>query len=118
MLHKNLVDSKKVPLLPLPIKLGSMKQFVNALLKHGECFQYLCNLSETKLKEDVWFQQIVYMYMYSNDQKNINRKNKTNPSFIFLLIDNGIDEEHDANLMLVNKLATILVVHVRSKWVY
>lgn len=36
-----LVDAKKVLIPPLHIKLGLMKQFVKALNKNGQCFQYL-----------------------------------------------------------------------------
>ncbi|GFT10950.1 hypothetical protein TNCV_1945141 [Trichonephila clavipes] len=35
------VDRKKVLLLPLPIWLGVMKQFVKAIPKDGGCFKYL-----------------------------------------------------------------------------
>lgn len=58
ILHKTLVDPKKILLPPLHIKLGLMKQFVKALPEDGECFKYLCekfpHLSEAKLKEGVF----------------------------------------------------------------
>jgi hypothetical protein len=50
-----LVDSGKVLLPSLYIKLGLMKPFAKALSKEGECFKYLGNkypgLSEAKIKE-------------------------------------------------------------------
>ena len=53
----NLVESNNV-LLPLHIKLGLMKQFVKALPKDGQCFQYLCakfpHLSAAKKKEGIF----------------------------------------------------------------
>ncbi|GBM81085.1 hypothetical protein AVEN_126209-1 [Araneus ventricosus] len=56
--RENLLDAKKVLLLPLHIKLGLMKQCVKALPKEDECFKYLCDqfpgLSEAKLKEGVF----------------------------------------------------------------
>lgn len=58
ILRKNLVDSKKILLPPLHIKLGLMKQFVKALNKEGDCFKYLCqkfsSLSDAKLKEGIF----------------------------------------------------------------
>jgi hypothetical protein len=57
-LRKSLVDSKKILLPPLHIKLGTMKQFVKSLPKTGNYFKYLCkrfpHLSEAKLKEGVF----------------------------------------------------------------
>jgi hypothetical protein len=53
----SLIDPKKVPLPPLHIKLGLMKQFVKALPKEGECFKYVCKfpgLSDAKLKEGIF----------------------------------------------------------------
>ena len=56
--HNALVDSKRVLLPPLHIKLGLMKQFVKAIDKNGECFKYICSkfpkLSDAKLKEGVF----------------------------------------------------------------
>lgn len=56
--RKSIVDPKKILLPLLHIKLGLMKQFVKALPKEGECFQYLCaqfpGLSDAKLKEGVF----------------------------------------------------------------
>jgi len=43
ILRSNLVDPKNILLTPLHIKLGLMKQFVKALNKNGNCFQYICN---------------------------------------------------------------------------
>ena len=39
----NFVESSNILLPPLHIKLGLMKQFVKALPKDGQCFQYLCD---------------------------------------------------------------------------
>ena len=56
--RKSLVDSKKVLLLPLHIKLGLMKQFLKALSKEGETFKCFCGeflgLSKAKLKEGIF----------------------------------------------------------------
>jgi len=41
IINKPLVEPSKVLLPPLHIKLGLMKQFVKALNKEGECFEYL-----------------------------------------------------------------------------
>ena len=41
ILHKSLVDRKKIIFLPLHIKLGLMKQFVKALPTDGDCFKYI-----------------------------------------------------------------------------
>jgi hypothetical protein len=58
ILHKSLVDPKKILLPFLHIKLGIMKKFVEALPKIGNCFKYLCKrfppLSEAKLKEGIF----------------------------------------------------------------
>jgi hypothetical protein len=58
ILHKSLVDPKKILLPTLHIKLGIMKQFVKALPKTGNYFKYLCKklpqLLEAKLKEGVF----------------------------------------------------------------
>lgn len=40
--HKTLVDSKKILLPLLHIKLGIMKQFIKAFPKHGDCLNYFC----------------------------------------------------------------------------
>ena len=49
-----LVPCDKIVFPPLHIKLGLMKQFVKALDKDGDCFQYICksfpSLSNEKLK--------------------------------------------------------------------
>jgi hypothetical protein len=54
MLHRSLVDLKKILLPLLHIKLGIMKQSVKAQPKTGNCFKHLCktfpHLLETKLK--------------------------------------------------------------------
>lgn len=56
--HEPLVESDKILLPPLHIKLGLMKQFVTALDKEGECFKYLCQkfpqLSVEKVKAGVF----------------------------------------------------------------
>lgn len=58
ILRTNLVDPKNILLPPLHIKLGLMKQFIKALDKNKNCFQYICKkfpqLSEAKLKEDIF----------------------------------------------------------------
>ncbi|GBM69532.1 hypothetical protein AVEN_175395-1 [Araneus ventricosus] len=58
VVEESLVDLSKVPLPPLHIKLGLMKQFVKALLKERKCFKYLDNkfpgLSEAKIREGVF----------------------------------------------------------------
>lgn len=58
VLHPNLVDTNKVYLPPLHIKLGLMKNFVKALDKEGDAFQFLKlkfpGLSDAKLKEGIF----------------------------------------------------------------
>ena len=58
ILHPALVDRSSVILPPLHIKLGLMKQFVNALNKEGACFKYIqdkfSNLSAEKVKRSVF----------------------------------------------------------------
>jgi hypothetical protein len=58
IIHQPLVDSQKIIMPPLHIKLGLMKQFVKALPKDGACFNYLClkfpALSQEKLKEGIF----------------------------------------------------------------
>lgn len=53
-----LVDINEVFLPPLPIKLGLMKNFVNAMDKKGAAFQHLCTLfpalSSAKLTESIF----------------------------------------------------------------
>ena len=53
-----LVDPKKVPLPPLHIKLGLMKNLVKALDKDSEGFKYLAkkfpHISEAKLKAGIF----------------------------------------------------------------
>ena len=54
----SLVNSEKILLAPLHIKLGLMKQFVNALDRDGTCFSYICSqfpgLSNEKLKAGIF----------------------------------------------------------------
>jgi hypothetical protein len=57
--HRPLVDCQKVYLPPLHIKLGLMKNFVKALSKKGEAFQYIQSKfgsvkSEAKIKEGIF----------------------------------------------------------------
>ena len=58
IIHKPLVDVKKIILPPLHIKLGMMKQYVKALDHNGDCFRYICQafpgLSEEKKKAGVF----------------------------------------------------------------
>ena len=53
-----LVPRDKIIFPPLHIKLGLMKQFVKALDKEGDCFQYICKafpgLSNEKLKAGIF----------------------------------------------------------------
>ena len=52
-----LVEREKIILPPLHIKLGLIKQFVKALNKEGNCFEYICKLfpglSIAKLEEGI-----------------------------------------------------------------
>lgn len=54
IMKENLVNSKKIFLAPLHIKLGIMKQFVNPFPRRGKRFKYLRDkfptLSKAKLK--------------------------------------------------------------------
>ena len=58
IINKPLVDREKIILPPLHIKLGLIKQFIKALDKHGDCFQYICKsfpeLSMEKLKAGIF----------------------------------------------------------------
>ena len=58
ILHPTLVDRSNVILAPLHIKLGLMKQFVNALNKEEACFKYIQekfpNMNAEKVKEGVF----------------------------------------------------------------
>ena len=58
VINESLVDPSKILIPPLHIKLGLMKQFVQALDKTGATFKYLSSrfpkLSEGKLKEGVF----------------------------------------------------------------
>lgn len=58
VVKRALVESGKILLPPLHIKLGFMKQFVKALNKEGNCFKYLCekfpHLSDAKIKEGIF----------------------------------------------------------------
>ena len=53
-----LIESEKVLLPPLHIKLGLMKQFVKALDTDGDCFKYLLNrfpgLTDAKIKGGIF----------------------------------------------------------------
>ena len=58
VIHGQLVPSEKIIFPPLHIKLGLMKQFVKALNKTGQCFQYILSafpgLSNEKLKAGIF----------------------------------------------------------------
>lgn len=58
ILQHPLIDSKKVLIPPLHIKLGLMKQFVKALNKEGDCYKYLRDqfpgLSDAKIGAGVF----------------------------------------------------------------
>ena len=58
ILKNPLIDSKKILLPPLHIKLGLMKQFVKALDKNSVCFKYLVDefptLTQAKITEGVF----------------------------------------------------------------
>ena len=43
IINDPLVNQKHVILPPLYIKLGLMKQFIKALNRSGECFEYICS---------------------------------------------------------------------------
>ena len=77
ILHTTLANPKKILLLPLHIKLGFMKQFVNALPKDGNCFKYLCGkfLHLAKLKEGIFIGPNIYKIMFkSSFQTMMNTK--------------------------------------------
>ena len=58
IINEPLVDGNKIIFPPLHIKLGLMKQFVKALNKEGNCFEYICRtfpgLSNEKLKAGIF----------------------------------------------------------------
>ena len=74
-----LVESSKVILPPLHIKLGLMKQFVKALDKQGLCFKYISekfpHLSAEKVKEGVFIGPQIRMLI--NDKLFITKMNDT-----------------------------------------
>ena len=74
-----LVESSKVILPPLHIKLGLMKQFVKALDKQGLCFKYISekfpHLSAEKVKEGVFIGPQIRMLI--NDELFITKMNDT-----------------------------------------
>lgn len=81
IIHESLVDPSKILIPPLHIKLGLMKQFVKALDKTGQCFQYLetkfPKISETKLKEGVFDgPQIRTMFRDTTFSSKMNRIEK------------------------------------------
>ena len=43
IINEPLVDQSKIIFPPLHIKLGLMKQYVKALDKSGDCFEYICD---------------------------------------------------------------------------
>ena len=57
-MKETLVESLKILLPPLHIKLGIMKQFLKVQRKDGRCFMYLCDkckyLSNAKFKEGIF----------------------------------------------------------------
>ena len=57
LVNEPLVVREKIILPPLHIKLGLIKQFVKALNKEGNCFEYICKLfpglSIAKLEEGI-----------------------------------------------------------------
>ena len=56
--HVTLVDRKNIAFRPLHMKLGLFNQFVEALYKEGNCFQYIKtsfpSVSEEKIKAGVF----------------------------------------------------------------
>ena len=74
-----LVESSKVILPPLHIKLGLMKQFVKALDKQGLCFKYISekfpHLSAEKVKGGVFIGPQIRMLI--NDELFITKMNDT-----------------------------------------
>jgi len=75
ILHDPLVDSKKILLPPLHIKLGLMKQFVKALNKDGACFKYLTekfsNITDAKIKEGMFVGPQIRQLMKETDFENV-----------------------------------------------
>lgn len=68
--RRNLVNLKNIVLLPLSIKLRLMKQFVKALPKYGQSFQYLCekfpHLLKAKQKEVVFVGRDIRKMMFES----------------------------------------------------
>ena len=74
-----LVDSQRVILPPLHIKLGLMKNFIKALHQDGECFQYLSQIfpriSAAKLKEGIFTGPQIRKLLYNNEfDRTLNNK--------------------------------------------
>lgn len=79
VIYPALVNRNRIILPPLHIKLGIMKQFVKALDKNGECFQYIAQkfpgLSTEKLKAGIFDGPQIRMLV--NDENFVNTMNET-----------------------------------------
>jgi hypothetical protein len=68
ILHKSLINLKKILLLPFHIKLGIMKKFVKAFPKNGNCFKHFfkkfLHLSVAKLKEGIFIGSDIRKLMF------------------------------------------------------
>lgn len=75
VIRESLIDPQEVLLPPLHIKLGLIKQFVKALNKEGNCFEYLCKtfpaLSEAKLKEGIFVGPQIRSLMKDTEFENV-----------------------------------------------
>lgn len=71
VVHESLVDTKRILLPPLHIKLGLMKQFVKALDRESTCFKYIeskfPNLTHAKIKEGIFVGPDIRKLMKDDD---------------------------------------------------
>ena len=103
---EHLVDPKNVLLPPLHIKLGLMKQFVKALPKDGECFQYLCeqfpHLSDAKLKEGVFTGPDIRKLMKNlNFETKMLEKEKEAWDSFKLVVNSFLGNKKDSNYVAI-----------------
>ena len=89
-LREPLVDSHRILLPPLHIKLGLSMQFTKALNKEGSCFHYLCNvfpsLSTEKVKAGIFDGPQIRQLIKDKHFENSMEANKQNAWKCFVLV--------------------------------
>ena len=90
VIREPLVDSDRILLPPLHIKLGLIKQFTKALNKEGNCFHYLCNvfpaLSTEKLKAGIFDGRQIRQLIKDEHFENSMEANEQNAWKCFVLV--------------------------------